>query len=178
MLHKALSNELRGEILTILSERKASPYEIARELEENPSSVEYHIRKLLEFGCAELVDERSVRGATEHFYRATELHFVATEDWESLDPATKSSEVGQFMQAQIDAFVKWGRKVGRNNRFHLTMTPASLDERGCEETMEILDRARQEVEEAVAASNGRIAETGVPEEAFTLAISFFETPSG
>jgi hypothetical protein len=45
---------------------------------------------LVRLECVELVSERPVRGAVEHFYRATELHLIDTDEWEELDPMVGS----------------------------------------------------------------------------------------
>ena len=73
---KAMSHPLRASILRILAERTASPAEMARELDEELSNVSYHTKQLVTFECAELVSTRPVRGALEHFYRATERHLL------------------------------------------------------------------------------------------------------
>src|ERR1700744_4638182 len=78
--YKAMQHPLRATLLRIYSERTASPAEISRELLVDVSKVSYHSRKLVELECAELVDTRPVRGAVEHFYRATERQLVATGD--------------------------------------------------------------------------------------------------
>jgi DNA-binding transcriptional ArsR family regulator len=82
---KAMGHPLRAAILRILSERAASPAEMARELGAELSNVSYHAKQLVAFECAELVDVQVVRGALEHFYRATELPLIATEEWLTLD---------------------------------------------------------------------------------------------
>src|SRR5262245_7394566 len=83
---KAMSHPLRAASLRILADRTASPAEMARELEEELSNVSYHTKQLVEFEHAELVSTRPVRGALEHFYRATERHLLDTEEWEELNP--------------------------------------------------------------------------------------------
>ncbi len=82
---KAMSHPLRAAILRILSERMASPAEMARELGAELSNVSYHAKQLVAFECAELVDIQVVRGALEHFYRATELPLIDIEEWLTLD---------------------------------------------------------------------------------------------
>ena len=76
---RAMSHPTRAAILRILAERTASPVEMARELEEELSNVSYHAKQLVHFECAELVGIRPVRGALEHFYRATERHLIDAE---------------------------------------------------------------------------------------------------
>jgi DNA-binding transcriptional ArsR family regulator len=92
---KAMSHPLRAAVLRILSERTASPAEMARELGEELSNVSYHAKQLVAFDCAELVDVRVVRGALEHFYRATELPLVDIEEELTLDE--------QGLQEALDA---------------------------------------------------------------------------
>ncbi|TMK59027.1 MAG: winged helix-turn-helix transcriptional regulator [Actinobacteria bacterium] len=82
---RAMSHPLRAAILRILSERTASPAEMARELGAELSNVSYHAKQLVAFECAELVDIQVVRGALEHFYRATELPLIDIEEWLTLD---------------------------------------------------------------------------------------------
>jgi len=82
---KAMSHPLRAAVLRILSERMASPAEMARELGAELSNVSYHAKQLVAFECAELVDIRVVRGALEHFYRATELPLIDIEERLALD---------------------------------------------------------------------------------------------
>ncbi|MFL5833438.1 MAG: ArsR/SmtB family transcription factor [Solirubrobacterales bacterium] len=82
---KAISHPLRAAVLRILSERTASPAEMARELGAELSNVSYHAKQLVAFGAAELVDIQVVRGALEHFYRATEQPLIEIEEWLTLD---------------------------------------------------------------------------------------------
>ena len=82
---KAMSHPLRAAVLRILSERAASPAEMARELGAELSNVSYHAKQLVRFECAELVDIQVARGALEHFYRATERPLIDIEEWLTLD---------------------------------------------------------------------------------------------
>jgi DNA-binding transcriptional ArsR family regulator len=65
-----VAHPTRARAFSILAERTASPVEIAQEIGKDVGHVGYHVRKLQELGLIELVDERPVRGAVEHFYRA------------------------------------------------------------------------------------------------------------
>ena len=69
---KALGHPLRQRILQVLNTRVASPSEIAAQLDEPLGNVSYHVKTLLEYDCVELVETAPVRGAVEHFYRATD----------------------------------------------------------------------------------------------------------
>jgi DNA-binding transcriptional ArsR family regulator len=144
---KAMSHPLRAAVLRILVERTASPAEMARELDEELSNVSYHTKQLVEFECAELVSTRPVRGALEHFYRATERHLIDTEAWEEkiLDDFTASA------RAQL---------VGGDKDFHLTRTPLVLDQDGLQEALETHERARLEILEIEARSAERMLNSG------------------
>lgn len=159
---KAMSHPLRAEILRILTERISSPAEMARELEEELSNVSYHTKQLVEFECAELVSTRPVRGALEHFYRATERHLIDTEDWDELNPVIAEDLVCEFMQKILDDFVASARKqlIGGDRDFHLTRTLLVLDQEGLREALEAHERARLEIVEIAARSADRMVESG------------------
>jgi len=61
---------LRRQILRLLhlSEDSSSPARLAEGLDEELSSVSYHVQVLKGFEAVKKVDERPVRGAIEHFY--------------------------------------------------------------------------------------------------------------
>jgi DNA-binding transcriptional ArsR family regulator len=70
-LIKALGHPVRVRALEVLNTRVASPSELAKELGEPLGNVAYHIKILEENGAIELVRTAPVRGALEHFYRAS-----------------------------------------------------------------------------------------------------------
>lgn len=175
---KAMSHPLRAAILRILVERTASPAEMARELDEELSNVSYHAKQLVAFECAELVSTRPVRGALEHFYRATERHLLNTEEWEELEPLVAEDLVCEFMQKILDDFVKSRRAgiVGSDANFHLTRTPLVMDEQGFEEALEIHERARLEILEVEARSAARLVESGESGKPVSSSQGFFRMP--
>src|SRR3954447_25172174 len=71
-LARATAHPLRISILEILGldgGRVLSPSELSRELQIPLSNTNYHVTELAKSDLIELVRERQVRGATEHFYR-------------------------------------------------------------------------------------------------------------
>jgi DNA-binding transcriptional ArsR family regulator len=71
-LARATAHPLRVSILEILGidgGRILSPSDLSRELQIPLSNTNYHVTELAKSGLIELVRERQVRGATEHFYR-------------------------------------------------------------------------------------------------------------
>ena len=71
-LARATAHPLRVSILEILGMdggRVLSPSDLSRELQIPLSNTNYHVTELAKANLIELVRERQVRGATEHFYR-------------------------------------------------------------------------------------------------------------
>jgi DNA-binding transcriptional ArsR family regulator len=71
-LARATAHPLRVSILEILGidgGRTMSPSDLSRELQIPLSNTNYHVTELAKAALIELVRERQVRGATEHFYR-------------------------------------------------------------------------------------------------------------
>lgn len=70
-LARAFAHPLRVRILASLNEEEqASPYELAKTMDEPLGFIAYHMQTLEKAGLIELVDTKQRRGATEHFYRA------------------------------------------------------------------------------------------------------------
>jgi len=74
-LARANTHPLRVSILEVLSldgGRTLSPKMLSVELRAPLSTVNYHVTELRESELVEVVDEKQVRGAVEHFYRAVD----------------------------------------------------------------------------------------------------------
>ena len=84
-LARATAHPLRVSILEILGidgGRVLSPSDLSRELQIPLSNTNYHVTELAKSGLIELVRERQVRGATEHFYRLPETAAASEGDRE------------------------------------------------------------------------------------------------
>ena len=89
-LARATAHPLRVSVLEILGidgGRVLSPSDLSRELQIPLSNTNYHVTELAKSGLIELVRERQVRGATEHFYR---LPGTAAEASRSEEPVEDS----------------------------------------------------------------------------------------
>lgn len=77
-LFNALGHPMRRQILrtTLDTSDNISPRELAAKLQEDLSSVSYHVRVLAECDAIELVRTQQVYGSTQHFYR-----FIVKADW-------------------------------------------------------------------------------------------------
>jgi DNA-binding transcriptional ArsR family regulator len=175
---KAMSHPLRASILRILADRTASPAEMARELDEELSNVSYHTKQLVEFECAELVSTRPVRGALEHFYRATERHMIDTEEWDELDPLVAEGILCEIMQRMLDDFVASAKVqlIGGDKDFHLTRTPLVLDAEGLQEALEVHEKARLELLEVEARSAARMVKSGEQGTSVSSSQGLFKLP--
>ena len=74
-LARANTHPLRVSILEVLNidgGRTLSPKDLSLELQAPLSTVNYHVTELRRSGLVKVVDERQVRGAIEHFYRAVD----------------------------------------------------------------------------------------------------------
>jgi DNA-binding transcriptional ArsR family regulator len=72
LLARANTHPLRVSILEVLGldgGRTLSPKDLSLELQSPLSTVNYHVTELRRSELIEVVDERQVRGAIEHFYR-------------------------------------------------------------------------------------------------------------
>src|ERR1044071_284213 len=87
-LARATAHPLRVSILEILGidgGRVLSPSDLSRELQIPLSNTNYHVTELAKSGLIELVRERQVRGATEHFYRLPSAVASKAEDEEAVE---------------------------------------------------------------------------------------------
>jgi DNA-binding transcriptional ArsR family regulator len=93
-LARATAHPLRVSILEILGidgGRILSPSDLSRELQIPLSNTNYHVTELAKGGLIELVRERQVRGATEHFYRLPEAA-TATAESDEVEEGAEGEE--------------------------------------------------------------------------------------
>src|SRR4051794_8733905 len=124
-LVKALSHPHRLHALKILNERTASPIQLAPIVGTTVGRIAYHVRELERLECIELVETRPVRGATEHFYRATARAFFSADEWVELPESVRSSFSGMMiteMWSHLGEAMSSGSFDARGDR-HLSWTP-------------------------------------------------------
>ena len=120
--------------LTILSEREASPKEIAAELglQDRIGLVGYHIGQLHARGQIELVRQVPVRGANAHFYRASAPLVLMGEDADQMTIEERMA-VSCWTVACINhdfLLAVETRTIDERSDRHLTRFPLLLDEQG------------------------------------------------
>ena len=176
-LVRALSHPHRVQALHILNERTASPIQLAPMIGTTVGRIAYHVRELERLDCIELVETRPVRGATEHFYRATARAFFNQDDWEALPASIRESlsgvmvtEIWKEIRRAITA-ATFDTRVDR----HISWTSMYVDEEGWHELHGILDRALDEVIEVQVRSAARLAKDGATGIPVGAALTCFET---
>ncbi len=175
---EAFRHRLRGRILRLLVEGPSSPSKMAKVLEAKPGDVNYHTKRLVELGFAELADLKPANGSVEHIYRATDRYLVETKEWEDLPDEVKDHASAEFAQAHIDDMVLGfrARTLGTHEHFHLTQTRILVDERGRDEGMQITERARQELADVESRSAKRRLKSKETGTHMSSLLAWFEVP--
>jgi DNA-binding transcriptional ArsR family regulator len=175
-LVKALNHPVRVKALTILTEKIASPKEIAGQIEIPLSNVSYHVRVLDELGLVEIVEEESVRGSVAHFYKAVERPLIDNPDWEKLSPKVRSAFSGYVIETLMsDAASSLAAGVfDRREDRHLSRTPLLLDEAGWRKVSGVQAQALDEILKEQAAAAERMAKSGAESIHAVVGMTCFE----
>jgi DNA-binding transcriptional ArsR family regulator len=161
-IFKALAHPLRMRLLAAMSEREASPSELAAELDEPLGNVAYHVRMLEGFGCIELVRTTPRRGALEHHYRAVVRPVLDDEDWQQVPKSARhaiSADRVQEIFGDVSAALSSGSFDQRTDR-HLSWMNLALDEEGWQQLNELLVEVVDRAQEIQAESASRLASDG------------------
>lgn len=177
-LMKVLGHPVRVQALTILNERVASPNEIAQALEIEVGTAAYHVRALEKHSYIEMVGTRPVRGATEHFYRATKRAFITTEDWVQLPDSLRSSISATVFQSIVDdgtEAIGSGSFDRRKDR-HLSWTTMVLDEQGWDELSREMAGTLERILKIQGDAATRLADSDELGASFTVSMLGYEAP--
>jgi DNA-binding transcriptional ArsR family regulator len=138
-LIKALSHPLRQRILHSLGEGVASPSELSRKLGEPLGNVSYHVKILGECDAIELVKTAPVRGAVEHFYRATTRPYFDDDHWADLPLASRRALFDNSLQAIWSHLAAAAESGGLDDpKNHVSWTTLDLDDEAYEAIAEQL----------------------------------------
>ncbi len=176
-----VSHPLRSRCLTLLAERTASPAELAAELNENLGNVSYHVRKLWRSGVVEIVEEKPVRGAMEHFYRAVVRPMITDKEAAELSLEARQAHAREAMvllTADATSALEAGT-FGSRTDYHVTRVPLRADEQGWEDLRvlqaEVLERVSK-IQEECAERLGGTDEIGIPVISFNTLFEMPERP--
>jgi len=178
-LAKALKHPIRVKVLTILTERIASPSEIAKQIELPLGNISYHIKVLSELGFIEIKKEEKVRGSIAHFYKAVDRPLIDNTGWASLNSAVRRTASSHLLESLIsDAAQSLSADVfDKRPERHLSRTPLFLDEAGWLAVLKIQGAAVEAILKEQAAAAARLAGSPAEIQAI-LAVMCFEAASG
>jgi DNA-binding transcriptional ArsR family regulator len=155
---KALAHPLRARILQRLGERVASPGDLAVELNAPLGVVSYHVRMLRDYECVELVRTEPVRGALQHFYRATARPTLDEAQWRKLPSRLRKELSGSTIQEVVtDLAASADADLLDDPDIMITRTPLELDERAFKKLNKLLAKTQ---EQALAIANESAARGG------------------
>jgi DNA-binding transcriptional ArsR family regulator len=159
-LAKALSHPLRQRILERLSVSgdEASPTQLARLLDAPLPNVAYHVRILLELDCIELVRTRQVRGALEHYYRATAHPWLDAEQWSQLPASFRRQILARTLRDIVGDASDAGLAGGFDHPdAQIRRTSVMLDEQGWHDLAAVLEQTLSSVQQIHDESAARAA---------------------
>jgi DNA-binding transcriptional ArsR family regulator len=143
---KLLAHPLRHRLLAILNERVASPKELAAEVGLPIPNVSYHVGRLLDAGVIELVREEPRRGVAEHFYRGVEPAMHSDDDWAALSRDERDQITEGNVQRIVADLLTAAESGGfEHRRSHQSWVTFELDERGFNETADVLEKALERI---------------------------------
>jgi DNA-binding transcriptional ArsR family regulator len=160
-LMKALAHPLRQRLLIALSERVASPSELAEELGEPLGNVSYHVRMLVDLECIELVGTTPRRGALEHHYKAVVRPIFDDATYATFPSPTKRALMGDILK-EIWQDVGAAADAGTfdDNQAHVSRSPLRLDAKGWEDLSQLLAETVDRAQEIKSQSAARLGKGG------------------
>jgi len=173
---KALAHPLRVQILAALDDRKASPNELAQELQADLGSVSYHVRRLAHLGFLKQVDQIPRRGAIEHYYTVVAGPRITDDAWANVPTIVKRAMAGAMVET-VGRFVTTAASTGGFDvaDAHLTRTPLTVDEQGWRDLAAELRSLTDRLAEIQRESAVRLAESPVHENHATVVLMLFDS---
>lgn len=163
-LAKAMGHPIRVDALRIFSERVSSPIEVAKQLHIPVKKISHHVKVLRDCECIELVRTEPVRGATAHYYRATDRPMVTDEILAALPPHIRemmaAMSLGSIFE-RVGAALRDGSIDRRTDR-HMSWIYLTLDEEGWAELVASKAAQLEEEIDIKARALVRLSESGEP----------------
>jgi DNA-binding transcriptional ArsR family regulator len=130
-LARALSHPTRRRILFILSDRVASPRELAEATGVPLGRLSHHVRSLARSGLIELERTEQRRGAIEHFYRARARPVLEDDEWGALSPSHRRELAESWLlDLWVEALYAADTGAFESPKVHLSRTELTLDDTG------------------------------------------------
>ena len=177
-LAKAIGHPVRALILAEANDRVMSPSQFAKRHDLDLSAVSYHFRELEKYGCLEEVATVAVRGANQHFFKATRGALFDGKVWEQLPETVRNRWSGKTMTHLLEAISEAMLEETFDERKDraLAWNKQILDEQGWQKIVEIFREATYNtIKEAEAAAMRVKAGEAEPMLA-SWAFLFFKSP--
>ncbi len=141
----------------MLDEQTSSPVILAEKLGAPVGRISYHVRVLHQLGLIELVGTRPRRGATEHYYKATQHPRFTDEAWDELDPVSKQ----RVLSGSLEHAYQYALRAAAAEGFdepdaHFTLTKMKLDGEGWKLAAEASKRWLEEISRIEADASARL----------------------
>ena len=174
-----VSHPLRARCWLSLTDKVASPAELAQEFGESVNDVAYHVRVLGKMGVIEKVSERQVRGAIQTFWRAIARPDFDRDAVAKMDPEVALANarlISQLSYAEVSLSLDSGKFVERDEHIAFRI-PLVLDEEGWTEVSEAYDDLLELLYDIQARSADRVAQKPDLEQINAVGLGFlFEKP--
>ena len=169
---KALAHPLRQKILSELSDRVASPSELAEEFGEPLGNVSYHVRMLVDLECIELVSTTPRRGALEHHYRAVVRPYFDDASFQAFPAATKRALMGDVLtDIWGDVTAATDEATFDDPKTHVTRQAMTLDEQGVADLSVLMNEMAEKIQEVRKASAARLGKNRNTDQAIPTVVA-------
>jgi DNA-binding transcriptional ArsR family regulator len=179
-LARALAHPMRMHILAELNKRAMSPSQFAKQYDEKIPNVSYHFRALQKLECIEEVEIRQVRGAIEHFYKATRRALFDGKAWSELPQSLKEEASGQTVTDFLTAvaLAMHAETFDARDERMLVWMQQRVDKKAWGEAVKAQRELVRKLTRIYKDGKLRLSEAGEPEGGMlsTYAVFLFESP--
>jgi hypothetical protein len=162
-IEKSIKDEIRIDLLRILSEQSATPRELAEMLEEDPGEILHHIVEMWADNCIEVIAEEAPHeDPAERRYRLHQPFYIDDRETHDLPIAEREEVAATVVQSMVTEVVGAlrGGTFGYRSDNHLSVKQMKLDERGWREFTALLLRTLKEAETIEESCKERLGLTG------------------
>jgi DNA-binding transcriptional ArsR family regulator len=173
----AITHQARTELRTILNEAPRSQEELTRLIRAPASkNIAHHLREMLADGSIELAYVKTVRNASEHYYRAIEIPFYTDEEIAAMPPEAREAIAGLILEGVMSEAMAslWAGKMVDDRRVWLSWRWFNVDAQGREDIADEQARSWERVREIEVESLGRCARSGEPTKSIIVTSLGFE----
>jgi DNA-binding transcriptional ArsR family regulator len=178
-LAKAIGHPVRALILAEANDRVMSPSQFAKRHDLDLSAVSYHFRELeRKYGCLEEVATVPVRGANQHFFKATRGALFDGKAWEQLPETVRNRWSGKTMTHLLEAISEAMLQETFDERKDraLAWNKQILDEEGWQKIADIFREATYSTIKEAEAAKERVEAGETEPMVASWAFLFFKSP--